>query len=766
MADNVTANPGSGGPQFATNEIGGVHWPRMKVTFGTAGVATDVHTGNPLPVGIIGTVPVSGTLAVNVGLTDAQLRASAVPVSLASTTISGSVAVTGTFWQATQPVSAAALPLPAGASTSALQTTGNTSLGNIDGKLPALSGGRIPVVLPAGGSGLTDSELRATPVPVTSSAGSVAFAPFYDAMNQGGGNLGIDPSGALAVRATGLTDEGTFRVNFANAGLGVALGTVTLTNGSRAVAWTIGATTDLHAGDYIKLDADAESAWAQVNTVDSLSAGTLVGNYSGTGGTSAGSRALVQPFTGSGGTAVSVTSGQAAFGLGTTVAAATGMRRLVDFPPLVFRGRLQLSQRIANQDIYAGMREDAATPRWYARFQFNGTTNTTVICQTGRNPTGAPAAAEQQTTTVTLPNGLTTATMVEYRVEVITERVLFFIDSVLVAQHTRVIPSQHDEMAAAIYGVNGGSSPGSNTTVTVDYLTAKNHNKLEVGILSDAEQIVVQQPDLVPFSYTQAGVIAINTVLLSVDCLRYRALSIQSVGVGTTGVVTPEWSSDGSTWLAATIITAAGATATTFNAAGLWQTPVFARYFRLRLSTATTAGTTTILMAAYSAGPALLPTQPVSGTVTANAGTGTLAVSLAANTPTLAAGANLAGDFAMQYRASATGAATPVNVSCPETPAVQTIKAAAGRVLSLCLANTNAAARFLKVWNTASGSITLGTTAALFEVAIPANGLLEVSLEGGWGFGTAINIAITGGQGLTNNTAVTAGDVTGFIGFA
>ena len=53
------------------------------------------------------TQPVSFTWA---GLTDTQLRASAVPVSLASTTITGSVAVTGTFWQATQPVSIASMP--------------------------------------------------------------------------------------------------------------------------------------------------------------------------------------------------------------------------------------------------------------------------------------------------------------------------------------------------------------------------------------------------------------------------------------------------------------------------------------------------------------------------------------------------------------------------------------------------------------------------------------------------------------------------------
>lgn len=74
------------------------------------------------PVSIAANVPVtqvtspwvvSGTVAVSTNfLTDAQLRASAVPVS-------------GTFFQATQPISAVSLPLPTGASTSALQLAAN-----------------------------------------------------------------------------------------------------------------------------------------------------------------------------------------------------------------------------------------------------------------------------------------------------------------------------------------------------------------------------------------------------------------------------------------------------------------------------------------------------------------------------------------------------------------------------------------------------------------------------------------------------------------
>jgi hypothetical protein len=74
-------------------------------------------------------VPVSGTVTANTGLsqplTDTQLRSSAVPVSLASVpshavtnagtfavqvTSAPTTAVTGTFWQATQPVSLASIP--------------------------------------------------------------------------------------------------------------------------------------------------------------------------------------------------------------------------------------------------------------------------------------------------------------------------------------------------------------------------------------------------------------------------------------------------------------------------------------------------------------------------------------------------------------------------------------------------------------------------------------------------------------------------------
>lgn len=51
MADNFLTNPGSGGTTFASDDIGGVHTPRVKVTLGGDGTNDgDLASGNPMPV--------------------------------------------------------------------------------------------------------------------------------------------------------------------------------------------------------------------------------------------------------------------------------------------------------------------------------------------------------------------------------------------------------------------------------------------------------------------------------------------------------------------------------------------------------------------------------------------------------------------------------------------------------------------------------------------------------------------------------------------
>jgi hypothetical protein len=147
--------------------------------------------------------------------------------------------------------------------------------------------------------------------------------------------------------------------------------------------------------------------------------------------------------------------------------------------------------------------------------------------------------------------------------------------------------------------------------------------------------------------------------------------------------------------------------------------------------------------------PVVFPAaQAVSGTVTANIGTGSIAAGTAA-----------IGDVGIQYRASATGAGTPTVLNSPATPAVQTIKGSAGRLVGYHLINTGTL-KFLKVFNIVSP--TLGTSSATLDIPLPQNVNVTVSFGGGIAFGTAITCAITGARGLTDNTAITANEVTGY----
>lgn len=54
MADNFTANAGSGGSIFASDDIGSVQYPRVKITHGADGSADgDVSVTSPMPVRLV-----------------------------------------------------------------------------------------------------------------------------------------------------------------------------------------------------------------------------------------------------------------------------------------------------------------------------------------------------------------------------------------------------------------------------------------------------------------------------------------------------------------------------------------------------------------------------------------------------------------------------------------------------------------------------------------------------------------------------------------
>lgn len=108
MADNVQITPGTG-TSVATDDVAGVQYQRVKVCFGPDGSAADTSSTNPMP------VTISGTLTTNANITNVSIPVTGTfwqatqPVSIAATVntniTNASIPVTGTFWQATQPIS-------------------------------------------------------------------------------------------------------------------------------------------------------------------------------------------------------------------------------------------------------------------------------------------------------------------------------------------------------------------------------------------------------------------------------------------------------------------------------------------------------------------------------------------------------------------------------------------------------------------------------------------------------------------------------------
>lgn len=173
VSGTVTANAGTGtftvdasghtvpvsGTFFqATQPVSGTFWQTTQPVSGT--VTANIGTSGSLALNssVTGlqvaqgstTSGQSGSLTLGAVTTSAPVYSSgqSSPFSL---TVAGGLRVdgsgttqpvSGTFWQATQPVSAASLPLPSGAATSALQTTGNTSLSTISGQLPSALGAK------------------------------------------------------------------------------------------------------------------------------------------------------------------------------------------------------------------------------------------------------------------------------------------------------------------------------------------------------------------------------------------------------------------------------------------------------------------------------------------------------------------------------------------------------------------------------------------------------------------------------------------------
>lgn len=188
MADNtIIQQPSTPGDTIATEDIGGVKIPVSKIVLGDHGVNDEtVSDSNPLP--ITGEVDVVASVLPTGAATAAKqpaLGAAGSPsadvltiqghASMTPVKVDGSSVSISNF-PGTQPVSASALPLPAGAATAAKQpalgTAGSPSIDVITVQ-GSSSGTAIPVTTTPVSSVYMNLDLGITGQMVKSSAGSL-----------------------------------------------------------------------------------------------------------------------------------------------------------------------------------------------------------------------------------------------------------------------------------------------------------------------------------------------------------------------------------------------------------------------------------------------------------------------------------------------------------------------------------------------------------------------------------------------------------------
>jgi hypothetical protein len=580
------------------------------------------------------------------------------------------------------------------------------------------------------------------------------YAPGYKEDTEEPNQLSVDPDGNGHFRGSLLTDEGSYRTNFANSSLDISIGSATFTNGSTIVSGCSGLTTalkDMHRGAYVFLDADGAHHAEQIASYNDTTI-ILEEPYTGTGGTGESSRQILKSILGTG-ASFTVTNGSVTISAGTTSGVAFELERTVDILPLVKQTDFAVSQRIANQAIKVGFYDEVVSPpRFFAWFVIDGTTSTTVRCESSRNPTSAATGGEIQQTTATIPNGKTTLTNMRYRIELLFDRANFWIDGILVAQHFKSLPLPDDVLVSTIRIENNGT-PATNTTLSVDYDSCRNFNALDISTGSDA---TAWQMAAAPGAVVSGSVSANNTDFFVFDCLQTKQIFVQISSVGGGGTVSWQGSNDsafGATIAIGAIPAAGGAPVTTSTGVGHWVINPTTRYVRVR-TTAYTSGTliaNAVLFQQQMNNPAM--TTTVTGTITANIGSGSIA-----------AGTNAIGDVGIQYRANATGAATIKHIISSAGPNPNLVKGSAGRVVGWSISNNTTSARYVKLINQATTPTSASTPVS--TIMVPPNDVREMMSPGGIGFATGIGFTIVAGIADNDYTSVGANEVSVDIYYA
>ena len=299
--------------------------------------------------------------------------------------------------------------------------------------------------------------------------------------------LSIASDGRLETFGSVTSDAGSFRDDFIGTALTSSIGTVTFTNNSTDVVGVgTSFTTTVKTGQWIKKSADSETLYVEVDKVNSDTSLTLVTAYQGTSTSEAAVTSNWHSSTAPGGS-ITVASSAVNLASGVTSGQNSHIHRSGDYLPFTCRVYASISQRIANQNAVIGFRNDTDTPAIKAEVNFTGTDNTKVDFITS----SSSAAADIQTTTLSLPNLGTTNTQHVYKIELAQAQVILSIDEIICAIHELHIPGPYDQLDLYAGIVNTATAAGS-TTLSVDSVYFSNVARVEISSEFNGQPLNVQ----------------------------------------------------------------------------------------------------------------------------------------------------------------------------------------------------------------------------------------------------------------------------------
>lgn len=311
----------------------------------------------------------------------------------------------------------------------------------------------------------------------------------------------IDIGGSLQIRGAVLTDETSFRDDFAGSSLtSTPVGTITFTNGSDQITG-VGTNFNLfNSQQYIKRASDANNTFVGISSVESATEATLDSPYTGTSGATTGQLTAWLPNSGSGGT-VTVTNSKINLAAANTSGSVASINRLGDYVPFVLNTNVSINQRVANQQTVFGFQDILQSPNQQAVVIFDGTDNTVVKFRSSFSS----AATDVETTTVSLSSSqiaqsfqtLSSSQNIKYEIDVTPSFASLLINGKLAARHETHIPGPYTPLNVVSYIENTGVAT-TGTTASIDLIAFQNVNNIQANNGFRAEpqniQIVATSP--------------------------------------------------------------------------------------------------------------------------------------------------------------------------------------------------------------------------------------------------------------------------------